>query len=232
MGKVRYLVKKRISGVLWHIKIAIGFPHVWICFIILGLAALSLWASYDLTQCGNSFWSAIFANIFAGLITGLVICLISGSKQIAVAKMREKKAWLEKIAHMLMEYFSGYHQLQKMKFDKFDGDEEKFNYIYDVGSHANWINEEILQSSFNKTLSFNSIKYSKNNFGYDALSLCDAFEELHGNLQLLDVEFPSSKKILEYFDLVNPALKKLNSGVQTAIKNLDIRLSEIQKTII
>ena len=131
-----------------------------------------------------------------------------------------------------MEYFSGYHQLQKMKFDKFDGDEEKFNYIYDVGSHANWINEEILQSSFNKTLSFNSIKYSKNNFGYDALSLCDAFEELHGNLQLLDVEFPSSKKILEYFDLVNPALKKLNSGVQTAIKNLDIRLSEIQKTII
>lgn len=230
--KVRYPVKKWISNILWHIKIATSFPHVWICATILILAGLSLWASYDLTYCGNSFWSSVFANIFAGLITGFVICLISGVKQITIIKMQEKKAWLENLAHLLKEYFSEYHQLRKMRFDKFSGDEKMFDFIYDVGSHANWINEEILQSSFNKTLSFKPLKYSKKFLGYDALALCNAYEELHGNLQSIDVDCPSSKEIIKYFDDVHPELKKLSSGIYASLRDINARLSEIQKTII
>lgn len=230
--KVRYLAKRWISNFLWHIKITMGFPHIWICALILALAGLALWASCDLACCGNSFWSSIFANIFAGLITGFVICLISGAKQITIIKMQEKKAWLENLAQLLSEYFSEYHRLRELRFDKFTGDEKTFNFIYDVGSHANWINEEILQSSFNKTLSFKPVKYCKNFLGYDALALCDAYEELHGSLQLIDVDYPSSKEILKYFDIVHPALKKLSSGVHTALRDINVRLSEIQKTIV
>ena len=230
--KFSFSIKKRVCNLFWHLKTALTFPHIWISAIILLLAGITLWLSFELTLLDKAYWSSIFANIFAGLVTGFVLCLVSGAKQIAITKMREKKAWLDNLANMLKDYFSGYQQLQRMKFQKFDGNEDTFKFIYDIGSHANWVNDEILQSSFNKVLPFDSIKYSKRYLGYDALSLCSVFEELHGNLYSLDVDYPSSKQILAYFDSVTPALRSLNTAVLAATRSLDIRLSEIQKTIV
>ena len=44
--------------------------------------------------CFWHFLSSIFANIFAGLVTGLIICLLSGVKQFYIAKLKNKKNWL------------------------------------------------------------------------------------------------------------------------------------------
>lgn len=87
------------------------------------------------------FWSSIFANIFAGLITGLVICLIAGSKQRTIAELESQQNFLIELSAKIKEFQSLYHELLKKQFTQFDGNEEFFNFIYDVGSHANWVND-------------------------------------------------------------------------------------------
>lgn len=100
----------------------------------------SLWISHVLYRSHQDFLSSIFANIFAGLVTGLIICLLSGVKQFYIAKLKNKKNWLEHIRTMVSDYIDLYHKLTEKQFTTFDATEELFDFIYDVGSHANWIN--------------------------------------------------------------------------------------------
>lgn len=213
------------------LRLIAGFPHTWICVSILIFSVLALIISYQLNVAGNTFLSSLFSNLFAGLVTGLVIYLIGGIKQISVIKLQEKKSWLEKLSKMIKRYFSDYDDLRRLHFDKFSGDEKLFDQIYDCGSHANWINDEIIQSSFSKILSFNSINYCKKSFSYHALEMCDAFEQLHGNLQMIDVTCPSSKEIIGYFDAVDHKIRTLNGEIYKEKQSLEMRISEIQKTL-
>ena len=73
-------------------------------------------------------------------MTGLIICLLSGVKQFYIAKLKNKKNWLEHIRTMVSDYIDLYHKLTEKQFTTFDATEELFDFIYDVGSHANWIN--------------------------------------------------------------------------------------------
>lgn len=223
---------KKNYNLFKRIKIRIKFPHLWVCFFILAIAIAFLGVSIFLNYRGESFWSSIFANVFAGLITGFVICLISGIKQISLIKRKQKKEWLEHLHAMIKDYLKGYHEVSLLQFDRFDGNEALFDTIYDVGARANWVNSEILQSSFNKILPMNTQKFCKKHFGYDAVAMCDTFDQLRGNLYMIDTECPSSKEIKGYFQDVHPALKKLSLSVYDTIKALDIELVEIQKTII
>lgn len=157
---------------------------------------------------------------------------MSGIKCISITMMKEKKAWLESLDSMIKQYINDYHNLRLLKFDKYEMSEKIFEQIYDCGSHVNWINEKILQSSFDKSLSFNPLKYCKNTFSCDALNLIPAFQDLHEKLTMIDMDYSSSKDIISYFDVVHSEIMKLNHSVCNKIESLEIRLSEIQKTII
>ena len=226
-------VYRKWSSVIDHIKLISSFPHIRMSVGILVLAFGALGVSCYLDRIDQAFWSSIFSNVFAGLVTGLVLCFVGGTKQTAIAKMQVKKAWLEKIKGMINQYFEDYHKLCRLRVVKFDcGNEEMFNFIYDVGSHANWINEEIQQRTFDKTMSFNTETYCRESFGYDAHLMSELFYELHEKLKILDIECPSSKEVIAYFATVHPEILKLNSGICGAIRDLEIRLVQIQKTII
>ena len=67
-------------------KIIISFPHVWVCVILAVAAGVMLYASWRLDSC-QKFWSSICANIFAGLVTGLAVCLVGGSIQKGCAQV-------------------------------------------------------------------------------------------------------------------------------------------------
>lgn len=223
---------RKLSAIIRRVEIFLRFPHIWTCIIILLISTVDLLISYWLNTHGESYWSSIFANLFAGFVTGFVICLISSVKQIHIIKMQEKRIWLTHLLEMILEYNSIHRKLLHLHFDKFDRNKEAFDLIYDAGSHANWINDEILQSSLSKTLSFNTIRYCKKQFGYDAVALCKEFEDLHETLNALDIDCPGSKAILKSFETIDRLLWNLGSEVRKAIDDLDIRLSEIQKSII
>ena len=176
--------------------------------------------------------ASILANIFAGLLTGLIICLISGIKHIYVARLKNRKNWLEHIRQMIGDYNNLFHELVNKQFTSYNGDETLFNFIYDVGSHANWVNDDILQSTFDQLLSFNPREYCKKYLEYDAYALADDFSELHDNLYKVDINCPSKKEILRYFEKVHKCLMRLYSNAYRQLQDISIRLEETNKLII
>ncbi len=107
-----YKVKHFLKIFKYKVITVCSFPHFWICALIMLLQIVSLFISYNLYQVQQDFWSSIFANIFAGLLTGLIICLLSGVKQLYVAKARNKKNWLEHIRSMIGDYNELYNELK------------------------------------------------------------------------------------------------------------------------
>lgn len=226
--KLKWIFKK----ITRWISIYVRFPHLWIAMIITNLSVITLLISIYLNTHGEAFWSSIFANIFAGFLTGLILCLISGVKQISMAQLRSQKSFLEELAAKIKQYHQAYSQLRSMTFNQFDGTTETFNLIYDTGSFANWANDFILQATFDETLAFKPVDYCKKTLNYDAVALVDTYQELHDKLYLIDVEYPTRKEILQYFYVVDKSLRGLNSAVYRTIKEIDIRLEAINRSII
>lgn len=227
-----FKIKQFFRNAKYRVSLIFSFPHFWICILIILLAIVSLWISHALYRSHQDFLFSIFANIFAGLVTGLIICLLSGVKQFYIAKLKNKKNWLEHIRTMVSDYIDLYHKLAEKQFTTFDGTEELFNFIYDVGSHANWINDDILQSTFDKSLSFNPREYCKKYLNYDAYALVDEFSKLHDYLYEVDINFPSKKDILCYFEKVHKNLMRLHSNAYRQLRDIEIRLQEAEKSII
>ena len=229
-------LKFRLMDICEGIKLAVQyllFPHILAGLIILMLAFMSLRYSYSLMTNGQDYWSSVFANISAGLITGIVICLVSGIKQITIMKTQLKIQWLDEMGKKLSEFFDHYHKLYEFRSQKLSGDsEELFNMIYDIGCRANWVNEAVIQSSFDKRLLFNPQKYCKKHLKYDAYALASDFEELHENLKMLDIDCTSSKQILQYFGKVNDHLQNLAGEIWREKQALQVRLTRIQSTLI
>lgn len=208
-------------------KIDLGLPHNKVALGATLIALGSLLISWKLDSCDIGFWSSIFANIFAGLITGLVICLIAGSKQRTIAELESQQNFLIELSAKIKEFQSLYHELLKKQFTQFDGNEELFNFIYDVGSHANWVNDYILQGSFNEQLAIDPTRYCKE-MGYDALALADEYENLHVNLYSIDVENPTKKQIIQYFDRVEKALRSLGGAAYHKQQSISLQLERIK----
>ena len=120
-----------------------------------------------------------------------------------------------------------YHELLRKQFVQFDGDEELFNFIYDVGSHANWVNDYILQGSFNEQLAIDPTTYCKE-MGYDALALVDEYEDLHVKLYSMDVDNPTKKQIIQYFDKVEKALRALGGAIYHQQQSISPKLDRIK----
>ena len=226
-----YKVNHFFNKVKRKVLLYVSFPHLWIAGIIFVLTIIALAVSLGLDYCDNKFWSSIFANIFAGLLTGLILCLISGTKQISIGGLKSKKHYLEALNSKILEYYQFFNELRAKPFSVFDGSEELFNFIYDTGARANWINDFILQSSFDRRRAFSPREYCKKKFQYDAYELADAYEKLHINLYEVDIQSPSQKEILGYFDTVNKEIRKLSSAVHQELREIDIRLESISRVI-
>ena len=209
-----------------------SFYHIKMAFVIAVLAIVVLITSIVLHVLDAEFSASIFANIFAGLITGLIICLVNGAKQKNTTELNAKREWLKELSTMIHKYLNGYNHLSRFKFDKFNGDDNIYNFIYDVHVYANDINAEILQKQFDKTVNFKPRDYCKEKFNYDAYSLIDSFDELHEKVEHIDIDCPSSKNILDYFKPTHFELLKLNMKVHEEIRDLDIQISELSRTII
>ena len=229
--KVKNGVIRREPEVVRFTKVIFSFAHIWVCLILALLSAVMLYISW-LLKVTDSFWSSICANVFAGLVTGLVICLIGGAKQISITRMQAKKEWLQNLAALLKIYLGDYYEMIKLRFDKYDGTREVFDFYYEMSIHASNINVEIHQSAFNKILSFNPDKYCRKQFGYDSVVMGERFDTLHDYVEMIEIDCPSSREIAKRFETVHPELRKLNASVCDAIRDLDIRLTDIRKTII
>lgn len=221
---------KKLAKRMEHFKDFICFPHIRVCIGIIVIALLSVFISFYFEKNSFPFVASIFSNIFAGLVTGLIICLISGVKQISIYVLNCKLEWIKHLNEMLCEYNNLYRELLLKK--QIEDTMEFFDFVYEVGCRANWVNDEILQSSFDKRLSFSPREYCKEQYGYDAYLLIDEFSELHENLTSLDLAILSKKEILDYFKVTNKELSSLMSRVSRDISEIEIKLATINRTIV
>ena len=228
----KYKVKKKLKSFIRKLLMYISYPHLWIALIITVLFIIALLLSIHLNNTGDAFWSSICANIFAGLITGLIICLVSGIKQVSSSKLKSQKAYLEELKSKLSEYMQFYSELLHKNFTKYDDTTELFDFIYDVGSRANWVNSFIVQSTFNELLPFDGCEYCKKKLTYDAMALSEEFEALRDNLYNVDIKCPTKKEIIKYFSTVDHELKKLNGVVCSSIREMEIKLETLGRTIL
>ena len=75
------------------------------------------------------------------------------------------------------------------------------------------------------------IHYRKS-FGYDSVAMGEKFDALHAYVEMIEIDCPSSKEIAKQFETVQPDLRKLNSAVYSAIRDLDVRLAEMGRSIV
>ncbi len=121
-SKIRYKVKNWIS----QIRLYLGFPQIWVFAIIFILAVLMFILSLFVE---NEYWSTLAGNIFAGLITGMVISLIAGTKQIYIVKQEMLHSWLAELHKQIMDFYE-----MRNKFLRRDyGDMAREDFIYDMG---------------------------------------------------------------------------------------------------
>lgn len=226
MGSKKKSISERHKRNVWDI----GLLHIKIVCGIAAIAIFSLIVSLVLENLKNSFWSAIFSNIFAGLLTGLVICIISGTKQVASAKLEAEAGFLDALDAKIKGFQNLYDELRWKSFRIFDGTEELFDFIYDVGAHANWVNDYILQASFDEHLALEPIAYCKK-LGYNAIELSKVYEDLHNNLYGVDVNYPTKKRILSYFGVVEKALRGLKDSVELRKKQIDAQLENMKYSL-
>ena len=89
-----------------------------------------------------------------------------------------------------------------------------------------------MQSTFNELLPFDGCEYCKTKLSYDAMTLSNEFEILRDNLYNVDIKCPTKKEIIQYFSTVDHELKKLNGSVCSAIREMEIKLETLNRTIL
>ena len=72
------------------LQIWFSFPQVKLFCAIALLTVVALFAAVVIQ---DAFWSSIASNVFAGLLTGLVLALLSGTRQIYLARQEEQLNW-------------------------------------------------------------------------------------------------------------------------------------------
>lgn len=228
------LVKKGINIIMeyklkqmWrNIKVYASLPHFWILGIILVLSIIACAISVVCMK-SNPFLSSVFANIFAGLITGIVISLISTIKSITLYRTECLIEWLDSLHKDILEYMGMHRKMVIRSQNDFDGEETLYNHIYDTLCRGNSINETISQGQFDHSLPFDSYKYMKNKFGYDAINCSRNNNQLREQIMLLDVKSVTPNELRNLFENMDRQLKILNGKILMHITNLKTRKKAI-----
>ena len=222
--------KKTIKE-LWGYTLAIfSLPHFLTVIILLLLAAVSLMISYCFRE-EATFLSSVFSNIFAGLVTGIAVCLISGVKNIAAFNIEGKIKWLNSV-HLDYLNFNKHYRGVLQKIGKTGiSDEELYDEIYDVLCDGNNIASTISQSQFDKALPFNPYKYFLKKLKFDAVEQMKRNNETRDAVMSIDMHTLTHKRFREIFDDMEYSLFSLNATVVSKIKELEIKENITKKFI-
>ena len=217
-------MKYKLRKIKKSLSVYMSFPQVWVFASILALTIVAFFASIYAEE---KYWGSLSSNIFAGLVTGLVISLLSGVRQVYTVVQQKKMDWLQELQELIRDYFSMDHDFLVNNYRGLDRDD----FIYDMGARANWISEHIIQSIFDKRLPFNSMNYCKKNYAFDAKSFAEKCESLH--VALYEQEYTDDKRsVRELFRDVDSEIKSLNSKVYRDIKDIEIKIATSQRSIL
>ena len=211
------------------LKVYFSLPHIWISIIISILCVVTLFLAMLFEK--DTTISSIMANIFAGLLTGLVISVISLAKGVSLYRTKSKIEWLNSIHKQCLQFINDWNKIFMPRGKEyFSSDDEKYYAIYDLASLGNGISLVISQSKFKKDIPFNPYKFCKKCFDFDAIEVQKNNEVLKDFISTLDNENINIKLVREQFNDMEKTIRKLNMDILNKIRKLEIKVNAINIT--
>ena len=222
---------KRTIKNIWEYLIAIfSLPHFLTVLCLLVFAIISLTISYSYRN-EATFLSSVFSNIFAGLITGIAVCLISGFKNIFTYGLEEKIRWLKSVNSDYLNFKKHYRKvLLKVETDDISY-KDLYDEIYDVLCYGNNIATMIAQSQHNKKLPFNPYKYFLKRLKFDAVEQMKLNNETRNKILNIEMNTLTNKQLREIFSDMENSLFVLNATILSKVKDLEIKQNILNKFI-
>lgn len=222
-------MKKFLQKVRAQFSLVFSLPSLWVALVILACAIISVLISKKLDEQDSAFASSVFSNIFAGLITGFALSILSGVKAVYIAYLEARYDWLEEAHIMLLDFNSMHHKLlsaSKMTNVEFS------DKAYDTGARANWVNDKIIQGTFDKTKWFDPPKYFLKHYDYDCMKMSETLEAFRESL--FSVGFDSEKRSedIELFRPIINVMMNLNGKILKDMKLIKIRVTSSRKSIV
>lgn len=215
-------MKKKMLDFIGFVKRIWRLPQVRTFFVLLLLAILMIITS---ALIDNAFWASFFSNISAGLFTGLVICLVSGRKAVYLTKLYEKKGWLEQVHNMILEFKGAMAAFRRKEYNETN----EYDFVYDLVCKANWVNEFISQSHFDKTNSFDGDAFCREELSYDSYP---KITELNSIRDEIMSERWDRKAVLELFEPVEKSYWLLNHAICRKIDAIEMDINNCDKSVI
>lgn len=219
-------MKYKMKQIEKKVKLYASLPHFWILGIILIFSIIACMVSIVYMK-SNPFLSSVFANIFAGLITGIVISLISTIKSMTLYRTECLINWLGSLHKDILKYIRMYRKMVFSKEDEFEDYDAFYNHIYDTLCCGNEINVTISQGRFNQSLPFNTYKYMKKKFEYDATKYSRNNDNLREQIMELDASNVTNDELVDLFKDMDRQLRELNGKIIRYITYLEARKKAI-----
>ena len=145
-------------------------------------------------------------------------------------KYKQKEQWLENIHKMILDFF----HLHKFLYNSnvIVMTDEEWYMIDDIAAQVKNINDTIFYSSEKENLLFDSYNYSKKHYGYDAVKMEEYIQELREKIKEITIGETKRNVVMEYFETVYHELFKLNGKIIEEHKDLQLRISMINRSII
>ena len=223
--------KKIYNVVVRNIKLFFSLPHLMITLFVMILSALSLLLSIDLRVVAP-FASSVLSNVFAGLITGIVLCLISSVKAISVYKTECIIIWLRELNSEFLSFNQLHHKMMFDKKEDFESDDKYYDFIYDVLCAGACVTTKISQGQFDVSLPFNPYKYCKRHFKYDAITILKKNEETREKILDINTATITKNELRIIFDDMENSLFELNANALSKIKELEAKKKALSSSLI
>ena len=219
----KWKIKRFLNNVWKYLSFAFQLPHFITMLILLAISIICLLISLNTV---NETLFAILSNVFAGLITGIVICLISGLRSVTSYRIKGKIEWLEKLHNECLDFIKMH---KRLLFLDFSNDVKAYEKIYDVICVATNITSTITQSQFNKKLCFDAIKFSKKELNYDWEKNHKIYAEVKEKILILDVSTTTRENIKKIFSEVLAIISKLNGAIVHKLDELKTQQNMMER---
>lgn len=202
------------------------FPHTKLFFILLLSGFISLLLSILFNIHELEYVSSFLANLSAGLFTGLVICIVAGSKTSYLQNIEEKRDWFFHLHEKILDFRNQWYSYTTAKFDNHD---DEHDFVYDMICYLSWVIQEIQQSQFDKTRSFNGYELITNHYNYNVDEQSKKLLDLRDHILYEDW---NKQDILDRIKPLNHEIMLLNGKLMDSIKEINIKTSKCNKSLI
>ncbi len=221
---------KKLKKILSQFQVLV-MPHAIITYVAIIVAVVLIILS-GVFYANNSFVSSTLMGIATGVISGIVLLIVTGIKNTWVYMLEEKVKWLDAVHADIVSYLE--KERSYIRFRQENTLDDCYKYVYDFGADASNINAKISQAQFSKILPFNPDKYFLKKYDYDTYKMAKTIQELFETICNSDEseEFLSPKNISDLFKELSHKMFVLNRDIIKDIEDKKRLLMLAKKSIL